>query len=412
MNHFQGKRILLGVCGGVSAFKAVELLRMLTKAGATVDVVMTPHATRFVGVASMKGLSGRPVLLDLYDLPGEVTGEAAVMPHLAYAEGIDLALVVPATANTLAKMACGLADNALVTTLLSVTAPIVVAPAMDTEMWLSKATQQNVATLQERGVHFVGPVEGELARRNVGHGRLSEPEEIFAYAEGLLAAASHRPLAGRRILVTAGGTREPIDPVRYIGNRSSGKMGFAVAEAARHAGAHVTLVYAPSAVKPPSGCELVAIETAAQMHDEVLARFGNCDALVMAAAVADFRVEAFSPIKIKKEKSSDGRLQLTLVQNPDIAAECGRIKRDGQVIVIFAAETGDDAADLARQKLIAKRADLVVANDVSRPGSGFEVDTNEVTLIDAAGAVETLPLMTKREVGRHVVDAVARLLGE
>ncbi|MFS8573519.1 MAG: bifunctional phosphopantothenoylcysteine decarboxylase/phosphopantothenate--cysteine ligase CoaBC, partial [Clostridia bacterium] len=383
-----GKRILLGVSGGISAYKAVELLRLLTKAGAVVDVAMTPNATRFVGVETFRALSGRPVLVDLFDeASGRGTGR--VMPHLEPAEAAQLAIVAPATANVLAKLAHGIADNALLTALLSVTAPVLVAPAMDSDMWRHPATQANVELLKSRGVHVVGPVSGELARRNVGPGRLADPEEIFRAAETILAQRElAKLLAGRRVLVTAGGTREPLDPVRYIGNRSSGKMGYAIARAAAAAGADVVLITAPTWLVPPGGCEVVKVETALEMHREVISRAAECDAVVMAAAVSDFRAEQVQGEKVKK--GDKDRWTVTLVPNPDIAGEVGAQKRPGQILVAFAAET-ERLLENAAAKLKAKNADLVVANDVSREGIGFDADDNQVTLLYKDGREEPLP---------------------
>lgn len=404
-----GKRILLGVSGGISAYKAVELLRLLTKAGAVVDVAMTPNATRFVGVETFRALSGRPVLVDLFDeASGRGTGR--VMPHLEPAEAAQLAIVAPATANVLAKLAHGIADNALLTALLSVTAPVLVAPAMDSDMWRHPATQANVELLKSRGVHVVGPVSGELARRNVGPGRLADPEEIFRAAETILAQRElAKLLAGRRVLVTAGGTREPLDPVRYIGNRSSGKMGYAIARAAAAAGADVVLITAPTWLVPPGGCEVVTVETALEMHREVISRAAECDAVVMAAAVSDFRAEQVQGEKVKK--GDKDRWTVTLVPNPDIAGEVGAQKRPGQILVAFAAET-ERLLENAAAKLKAKNADLVVANDVSREGIGFDADDNQVTLLYKDGREEPLPKMSKEQVAQELVRRIAGLLEE
>lgn len=407
--ELHGKRVLLGVCGGVSAYKAVEVLRLLTKAGARVDVMMTEDARRFVGEQTFRGLSGRGVVVDLFDPPPDFPHWAAAMPHLEVAESVDLALVVPATANTLAKMAHGLADNALLTTLLSVTAPLLVAPAMDSDMWRHPATQANVATLRARGVHFVGPVEGELARGNVGPGRLAEPAAIVAEAAALLAAG--QVLAGKRCLITAGGTREPLDPVRYVGNRSSGKMGYALAAAARALGARVELVSGPTSLAAPPGVEVAHVETALEMKEEVLKRLPGVDAVVMAAAVADYRPAVVEPSKHKKGDDEGEVWRVTLVRNPDIAASVGEKKRPDQVLVIFAAET-EELLENARAKLAKKKADLAVANDLRKPGSGFDVETNEVTLLFADGRRVDLPLLSKEEVGRRVMRYVAELLAE
>lgn len=398
-----GKRILLGVSGGIAAYKAVELLRLLAKAGAVVDVVMTPNATRFVGVETFRALSGRPVLVDLF----AGSDEGGTIPHLDPAEGADLAIVAPATANVLAKMAHGIADNALLTTLLAVRAPILVAPAMDSDMWLHPATQANVEILKSRGVHVVGPVTGELARRNVGAGRLADPEAIFAAAQEILAAQeAGQVLKGRRVLVTAAGTREPLDPVRYIGNRSSGKMGYAIARAAKEAGAEVVLVSGPTWLSPPPGCEVIRVETALEMRREVLARAPECDVVVMAAAVADFRPEEAAAEKVKKGDME--RWTVTLVKNPDIAKEVGASKRPGQLLVAFAAETGR-LIEHAVAKLKEKNADVIVANDVSRPGIGFDADENQVTLLFKDGRKEELPQMSKEALARELVRRIAAL---
>lgn len=422
LGALNGKRVLLGVTGGISVYKAIEVLRLLTKAGARVDVVMTPSAVRFVTPATFRGLSGRPVIVDLYDLPGDLPDERRTMPHLDIAEGADIALVVPATANTLAKMAWGLADNALTTTLLSVTADVLVAPAMDTDMWWHPATQENVRRLRERGVTFVGPEQGALARMNVGAGRLAEPASIVAGATELLArrlkgevpersgageTATARDLTGRNVLVTAGGTREPIDPVRYIGNRSSGKMGYAIAARAQERGAAVTLISAPSALASPRGCDLVRVETALQMKAAVEERLEASDVVVMAAAVADFRPEFTADQKVKKGGRESWEVRL--VRTPDISAAVGARKRSDQVLVAFAAET-ENLMENAKRKLEAKNADLIVANDVSKEGSGFEVDTNEVTLLFRNGEGERLPLLSKERVADLLLDHVVRLL--
>ena len=419
MGLLSGKRILLGVCGGISAYKAVETLRLFSKAGADVSVVMTENATRFVGAATFRGLTSRPVITDLFEALGGYGNEALRMPHLEPAEAADLALIVPATANTLAKLACGIADNALTTTFLSVRCPVLAAPAMDADMWMHPATQANVRLLKERGVAFVGPVEGALARLNTGPSRLAEPEEIVAAAEHILArrklaaraagddrARSDDGLAGLRVLVTAGGTREAIDPVRFIGNRSSGKMGYALARAASLAGASVTLISGPASLGTPAGCAIIRVESAREMEEHVLARAPECDVIVMAAAVADFRPEQAALQKIKK--GDRDRLEVALVRTGDIARALGERKRPGQTLVLFAAET-ENLLENAAKKLREKGADMVVANDVSREGAGFGVDTNEVTLLFADGGREAFPLMSKVEVAEVIWDRVVGL---
>lgn len=409
VTELNGKRVLLGVSGGVSAYKAVEVLRLLTKAGACVDVMMTPNAVRFVAPLTFRGLSGRPVIVDLYDLPADVPLEGGTMPHLEIAENIDVAIVAPATANTLARLAHGLADNALVTTLLSVTAPVVVAPAMDSDMWRHPATQANVQSLKARGVLFVGPEVGELARRNVGPGRLSDPETIVsAAARAASIAQGETPaLRGRTVLVTAGGTREPLDPVRFLGNRSSGKMGFAIAERAVACGASVTLVSGPSSLTPPAGCDVVRVTTALEMKEVVDARADASDVVIMAAAVADYRPERQEAQKVKKSRDE---WEIRLVRNPDIASGVGARKRPGQILVAFAAETEDLLAH-ASAKLTSKNADLVVANDVSKEGLGFDSDTNEVTLLFRDGTREVHPTLPKSLVAAILLDRIASMLG-
>lgn len=415
MGLLAGRRILLGVCGGISAYKAVETLRLFTKAGADVSVVMTRNATRFVGAATFRGLSSRPVITDLFDIPEGLSAEERRMPHLEPAETADLAVVAPATANTLAKLAHGIADNALTTTLLSVRCPVLVAPAMDVDMWLNPATQDNVRLLKSRGISFVGPVEGPLARLNTGPSRLAEPEDIFGAAECLIARSqlesddldlSHESLEGLRVLVTAGGTREAIDPVRYIGNRSSGKMGYAIARAAMGAGAAVALVSGPTSLEPPGGCEFVSVESASEMHDAVERRAKTSDVIVMAAAVADFRPEQSATHKIKKGTRES--LEIKLTRTEDIARTLGENKPKDQVLVIFAAET-QDLLENAKRKLHEKKADLIVANDVSHEGSGFGTDTNQVTLLYPDGRSEAMPLMSKAAVAQLIVSRIARL---
>jgi phosphopantothenoylcysteine decarboxylase/phosphopantothenate--cysteine ligase len=395
-----GRSFLLCVSGGIAAYKAVELLRLLKKDGADVTVVMTANAKRFVGAATFQALSGRPVADDLWTCPPGMPIE-----HLALAERAELVLVAPATANVIAKMAAGIADDLLGTLLLAATAPVVVAPAMNTRMLLHPATQANLGTLAARGVHVVPAESGPLAAEADGHGRLASVEAILARVRSLLAARGD--LAGRRVLVTAGPTREQIDPVRFISNRSSGKMGVAVAAAARDRGAEVTLVAGPIALPCPGGVRCVPVVTAAQMREAVLAGIDAADVLVMTAAVADYRPAAPSPEKIKKQGRD--RLVLELEPTTDILAEVGA--RGGrQVLVGFAAETGDAAA-AARRKLADKRLDFVVANDVTAPGAGFDADTNQVEFFLADGRRVPIPLLPKRQVAERILDEVVALLG-
>ena len=394
------RSIILGVTGGIAAYKAVELLRLLKADGADVTVVMTENAKRFVGPATFQALSGRPVADDLWAWrPG--------MPieHLALALTADLAIVAPATANTLAKMAAGIADDLLGTLLLAVTAPVLVAPAMNTRMILHPATQANLATLAARGVHVVPAESGALAAEEAGYGRLAAVGTIHARVRELL--LTPRDLAGRRVLVTAGPTRESLDPVRFFSNRSSGKMGLAVAVAARDRGAQVTLVAGPIALPCPAGVDMVAVVTAEQMRHAVLAHLDAADVVVMAAAVADYRPGAPGAEKIKK--AGRGRLVVELEPTPDILAELGA-RRGPQVLVGFAAETGDPAA-AARRKLTEKNLDLVVANDVTLPGAGFDVDTNQVEIFTRDGRRIAVPLAPKALVAGRILDEVVAALG-
>jgi phosphopantothenoylcysteine decarboxylase/phosphopantothenate--cysteine ligase len=396
----QGKKILLCVSGGIAAYKAVELLRLLVKEGAAVQVVMSAHAKRFVGPVTFQALSGRPVADDLFaPRPG------VPIEHLALAREADLAIIAPATANTIAKTAAGLADDLMSTLLLAVTAPVLVAPAMNTAMLRNPATQANLATLAARGLHVVPPESGALAAEAAGEGRLATAETILAQARELLGA--RLDLAGVRLLVTAGPTREALDPVRYLSNRSSGKMGLAVAAAARGRGAEVTLVAGPIAIAPPLGVRTVPVVTAAEMREAVLERFEDCDVVVMAAAVADFRPAAASARKIKK--AGRGHLVLELEPTPDILAELGQ-RKGGRVLVGFAAETGDPVA-AARRKLREKHLDLVVANDVTLPGAGFDVDTNRVEILGRSGRRVPVGLAPKAAVAERILDEVVPLLG-
>jgi len=392
------KRILLGVTGSIAAYKAVELLRELTRRGAEVRCAMTESATRFVAPLTFQSLSRRPVLTDLYaqDYEGQIA-------HIAAAGGADLFLVAPATAHTLAKFAHGLADDFLTNLFLAATCPVLLAPAMDAEMWRHPATQANVATLRQRGVQFVGPASGELASGLTGPGRLAEPAEIVGAVEALFARA--RDLAGRSVLVTAGPTYEPLDPVRFVGNRSSGRMGFALAEAAAARGARVLLVTGPTHLAPPPGVECIRVQTTQEMYEAVLARAEGTDAIIKAAAPADYRAAKVAPAKIKKGREI---LTLELTPTPDILAELAR-RKGASVLVGFAAETEELVAN-AREKLRKKNLDLVVANDVGAKDAGFAAETNRVTLVSGDGEVEALPLLSKQEVAHRILDRVARLL--
>lgn len=385
--------LLLGVTGGIAAYKSVDLASRLRKLGWEVHVVMTEAATRFVAPLTFQSVSRNPVHVGMW---GETGGG---VEHVDLGKGIDAFLIAPASANTLARLAAGLADDMLTTTALAVDAPLVLAPAMNPRMWHHPATQANLRTLQDRGAHLIPPDAGEMACGDVGVGRLPEPPAIAAWLQAFV--ASHASMAGRRVLVSAGGTREPLDPVRYVGNRSSGKMGHAIARAAAARGARVTLVTTAPATAP-AGVEVVAVETALEMHEAVVSRFDDQDVVVMSAAVADYRPAEAHDLKRKKDGDA---WTITLVPNPDILAELGRRKRH-QVLVGFAAETGDPV-EAARGKLVRKNADLIVANDVSLPGQGFEVDTNRVLVIGPEGVVADWPLMDKLAIGHKLWDLLA-----
>ena len=396
----QGRRIVLCVTGGIAAYKVAYVARDLALMGADVRVVMTRSAQQFVGPQTFASLTGNPVSSELF-------GAGADVPHVELARGADLVVVAPATANALAKMALGFADDLFSATVLTARCPVLIAPAMHMEMWEHPATQDNVRALVERGVVVVGPASGPLSSGDEGPGRLSEPDDIVAAVAELLSHGVE--LSGRRILVTAGGTQEPIDPVRFIGNRSSGMMGFAIAEEAARRGAKVTLVAGPTNLVPPAGVHVVRVKTAQEMRDAVLAEAPVADAIVKAAAVADFRPAAHADRKLKKAK---GPPDVTLVPTPDILAELGAdrgLRKPGGVLIGFAAETEPDAgrlAELARSKLESKRADVIVANDVSSPDSGFEVPTNRAVIADRSGVTD-VGLVTKRQLAKAVVDQIA-----
>ena len=390
-----GRRVVVGVTGGIAAYKACELVSRLKKRGAEVRVVLTEHACQFVAPLSFETLSGNPAYTDSFDRKYEIG-------HVSLAKWADLFIVAPATANCMAKMACGIADDLLSTTFLAMTAPVLLAPAMNCAMWRNAATQANLRTLLERGVRTVGPESGHLACGDADVGRMSEPETIVEAAEAIL--NPRRDLEGLRVLVTAGPTVERIDPVRYITNRSTGKMGYAIAEAAARRGARVTLVSGPTALDAPEGVELVPIESSAQLCEAVLGRGAAADVVIQAAAPADFRPKHVAGEKIKK--TGEGMI-LEMESTTDIAAELGRRKRQGQILVAFAAET-NDVLENARGKLARKNADLIVANDVSRSDAGFGVDTNIVTLISRTD-VRPLEKMTKRAAADAILSRVLEL---
>ncbi|MEV7330200.1 bifunctional phosphopantothenoylcysteine decarboxylase/phosphopantothenate--cysteine ligase CoaBC [Micromonospora sp. NPDC093244] len=397
--------IVLGVGGGIAAYKACELLRLFTESGHRVRVVPTASALRFVGAPTWAALSGQPVADDVWSDVHEV-------PHVRLGQQADLVVVAPTTTDLLAKAAHGLADDLLTNTLLTARCPVLLAPAMHTEMWEHPATVANVATLRARGVRVIEPAVGRLTGADSGKGRLPDPAEIFAVARRVLARGAFAPtddLAGRRVVVTAGGTREPLDPVRFLGNRSSGKQGYAFARAAVARGARVTLIAANVSLPDPAGVDLVRVGSTAELREATVKAADQADAVVMAAAPADFRPATYAPGKIKK--SDDGVAPtIELVTNPDIAAELGQRKRSGQVLVVFAAETGDAEAN-GRAKLARKRADLIVINEVGTD-KVFGADTNTVTVIGADGSVSRLPEQAKEDVADTVWDLVVARLAD
>lgn len=393
--------VVLGVTGGIAVYKACELLRLLQKRGIDVFVVMTQNACRFVAPLTFETLSGHPVAVDTFDRP-----QTWEVEHIALAKRADLFLIAPATANIMGKMACGIADDMLSTTVMATRAPVLVAPAMNTGMWENAAVQQNVKTLRARGVEIVAPVSGHLACGDSGAGKLEDVEVIAERARELLFAK--KDMEGLRVMVTAGPSREALDPVRYISNRSSGKMGYAIAQAAQKRGAEVTLLSGPVAIEAPQGVKLVPFTTTQELLDRASELAREQDLLIQAAAPADYRAKEVAPQKIKKQGGEP--MTFTLVENPDVAATLGKAKRSGQVFVGFAAETNDVLAH-AKDKLARKNLDMIVANDVTRPGAGFDVDTNIVTLITKDGQ-EALPMMSKAEVAQRILDRALALRRE
>lgn len=400
--------VALGVTGCIAAYKAVEVLRGLQKRGASVRVVMTRHATEFVTPLTFQSISGFPVISEMFALTDDPE-----IKHIQLAQSIDLLLVAPATANTLAKFANGIADDFLSTLYISATSPVLVAPAMNVEMWAHPATRDNVRRLRERGVGFVDPEEGYLACRTVGAGRLAEPDEIVRRACEIIGAsepvdsrsdgANDLDLRGERVLITAGPTQEAIDPVRFLSNRSSGKMGYAVAEAALARGAAVTLITGPVSIAPPEGARTIRVRTAAEMYKVVKENLNEATMVVMAAAVSDYRPATVHKQKIKKNGNA---FTIELEQTEDIlaAAAC---ERSSRVLIGFAAET-ENVIENAKKKLAEKGADLIVANDVSALDSGFDVNTNRISLVTEEGVIE-MPLLSKREAAWRIVDAAMKI---
>jgi len=390
--------IVVGITGGIAAYKAVSVVRAVVLAGHDVHIVATENALRFVGRPTLEAISRNPVFSDLYEGVAEVR-------HVALGQAADLIVVAPATANTIAKLAAGLADDLLGNTILASTAPLVIAPAMHTEMWNNLATIANIATLRSRGVIVVGPGVGQLTGSDAGAGRMSEPEEIVAAA---LAAVGPHDLIGKRILVTAGGTREPLDPVRYIGNRSSGRQGVAIARAAVDRGADVTLIAANLEVDAPPGMTIVNVGTTSELANATGSAALEADVIIMAAAVADYRPEQVSQSKIKKETQGDS-LELRLVKNPDILSALGKSRRRGQVIIGFAAETEENdetMLQLGRAKVARKGSDFLVINRVGW-NEGFASERNEIVVVDAAGDIVTRAAGTKLSVANRILDLLS-----
>jgi phosphopantothenoylcysteine decarboxylase/phosphopantothenate--cysteine ligase len=394
--EMKDKTVVLGVTGSIAAYKAAELASQLTQAGARVEVIMTEAATEFITPLTFRNITGRPVVTKMFELASEYSVE-----HVALAEAADVVVIAPATANIIAKIAAGIADDMLCCTVLATKAPIIMAPAMDVSMYENQATQDNLAKLKARGFTIVGPGYGRLASGKRGLGRLVDVNEILGTIRQVLGRSGD--LAGKRIVVTAGGTQEPVDPVRCLTNRSSGRMGYALAEAARDRGAQVALISAPSALPKPVGMDVVNVGMAQEMYEAVKKAVDKADALIMAAAVADYRPKKVSKSKIRRQQVPS--LTLELERTPDILAEVkGKFLRVG-----FAAESENLVAN-AKEKLEKKQLDLIVANDITAVGSGIGADTNQVVIIDRKGKIEELPLLPKREVADRILDRVVQFL--
>jgi phosphopantothenoylcysteine decarboxylase/phosphopantothenate--cysteine ligase len=383
--------LLLGVTGGIACYKAVELVRLLVKEGFVVQVIMTRGAMEFVTPLTFQTLSGMPVATETFNLTQE-----SEIGHINLADSADLFVIAPATANVIGKVAAGIADDLLTTVLMATKAPVLIAPAMNIHMYENPILQENVRKLRRLGYHFIEPAEGYLACGYEGKGRLPEPEKILEEIRRLL---KKKDLVGEKLLITAGPNREPLDPVRYLSNRSSGKMGYALARAAIRRGAEVALISGPTELEPPAGARLTSITTAAEMRHAVLEEFSGCTALIMAAAVSDYRPVDFARKKIKR---GEGPIELRLEPNPDILKEISA-RKNGKMLVGFAAETGELVTNAAK-KLKDKNLDMIVANNVSEAGAGFDVDTNVATILDRAGTVRSLPLMSKDELAEQILD--------
>jgi phosphopantothenoylcysteine decarboxylase / phosphopantothenate---cysteine ligase len=393
----KGKKIVLGITGGIAAYKAVEIVSRLRKAGAEVYVIMTKEAAEFVTELTFREISGHSVSSDMWSKVTHWNVE-----HIALANLADLMLIVPATANIIGKTAAGIADDLLTTTLLATKAPVFFAPAMNSNMYENPIVQHNMKTLQEHGWHMIPPATGHLACGTAGIGRLPEAIDVFTVIEDFFSAV--QVLKGKKVLVTAAGTIEPIDPVRFIGNRSSGKMGYAIAREAQRRGAEVVLVSGPSALQEPAGMRVIHVETTAQMREAVIKEFSDCNVVIKAAAVADYRAKEIAENKIKKSETT---MSIMLEKNPDILQELGSLKKSGQILVGFAAET-QKLLEYAKTKLLKKNLDFIVANDITKPNAGFNAETNLVKILSRDGAVEELPLMSKKELAGIILDHVIK----
>jgi phosphopantothenoylcysteine decarboxylase/phosphopantothenate--cysteine ligase len=396
MGENQPPGVVLGVSGGIACYKAVELVRLLVKDGFVVQVIMTRGAMEFVTPLTFQTLSGRPVASETFNLTQE-----SEIGHIRLADNADLFVIAPATANVIGKIAAGIADDLLTTVLMATKAPILIAPAMNIHMYEHPILQENVRKLRRLGYYFIEPAEGYLACGYEGKGRLPEPEKILEEIRRLL---KKKDLIGEKLLITAGPNQEPLDPVRYISNRSSGKMGYALARAATRRGADVALISGPTALESPAGARLIPVTTAAEMRHAVLKEFPRCTAVIMAAAVTDYRPADFASKKIKR---GEGPIELRLEPNPDILKEIGA-RKNGKMLVGFAAETDELVAN-AKKKLKDKNLDMIVANDVTGTGAGFDVDTNIVTILDRCGGVHALPLMSKDELAEQILDYLLAL---
>jgi phosphopantothenoylcysteine decarboxylase / phosphopantothenate---cysteine ligase len=391
------KKVLLGVTGGIAAYKAAELARLFMKGDATVQVVMTPAATRFITPLTFQTLTGNPVFSEMFAERSE-----AWIPHIGLLDGVDLLVIAPASANTVAKMAIGIADNLLTTLYLAATCPVVVVPSMNVNMFVHHTVIENLKRLRSAGCRVMDPDSGELACGVYGKGRMPEPADIYSFSKQIFRSQDYKDI---KVLVTAGPTREPLDPVRFISNPSTGLMGFAIARALQERGANVTLISGPTVLNAPPEVKLISVTTAEQMHRAVMDHYDQCRLVIKAAAVSDFKPSLFSGQKVKKK---DAGLHLDLSPTTDILMKLGRLKKD-QVLVGFAAET-ENVVQNAREKLTRKNLDLIVVNDLAEEGAGFATPTNRVTLIDRSGAVEELPLMNKEELAHRLLDRIFPLI--